>query len=78
MLAGPPPDQTSLQGHSVGRWEAKTLVVDTTNFSEHANGLSLSMPASAQKRLTERFAYNTVAARRRIADSLIKAGRYYL
>jgi len=25
-----------------------------------------------------RFAYNTVAARRRIADSLIKAGRYYL
>jgi alkylation response protein AidB-like acyl-CoA dehydrogenase len=28
--------------------------------------------------LTERFAYNTVAARRRIADSLIKAGRYYL
>jgi butyryl-CoA dehydrogenase len=28
--------------------------------------------------LIERFAYNTVAARRRIADSLIKAGRYYL
>ena len=28
--------------------------------------------------LAERFAYNTVAARRRIADSLIKAGRYYL
>ena len=28
--------------------------------------------------LAEPFAYNTVAARRRIADSLIKAGRYYL
>jgi hypothetical protein len=51
----PPASQASLQGHSVGRWEGKTLVVDTTNFAEHANGLSLSMPASAQKRLTERF-----------------------
>jgi hypothetical protein len=51
----PPASQTFLHGHSVGRWEGKTLVVDTTNFTEHANGLSLSMPASAQKRLTERF-----------------------
>jgi len=51
----PPASQTFLHGHSVGRWEGKTLVVDTTNFTEHANGLSLSMPASAQRRLTERF-----------------------
>ena len=52
----PPASQTSLHGHSVGRWEGKTLVVETTNFKEHANGLSLFLPASAQKRLTERFA----------------------
>lgn len=51
----PPASQTSLQGHSVGHWEGKTLVVETTNFQEHANGLSLAMPASARKRLTERF-----------------------
>ncbi len=51
----PPASQTFLHGHSVGRWEGKMLVVDTTNFMEHANGLSLSMPASARKRLTERF-----------------------
>ena len=51
----PPASQTFLHGHSVGRWEGKTLVVDTTNFMEHANGLSLSMPASARKHLTERF-----------------------
>jgi hypothetical protein len=51
----PPASQTFLHGHSVGRWEGKMLVVDTTNFTEHANGLSLSMPASARKRLTERF-----------------------
>jgi hypothetical protein len=54
--AHPPASQTSLQGHSVGRWEGKTLVVETTNFKEHPMGLSLSMPASTQKRLLERFA----------------------
>jgi hypothetical protein len=53
--AHPPASQTSLQGHSVGRWDGPALVVETTNFREHPMGLSLSMPASAQKRLTERF-----------------------
>jgi hypothetical protein len=54
----PPANQTSLQGHSVGRWEKDTLVVETTNFKEHPNGFSLSpaLPSSAQKRLIERFA----------------------
>lgn len=52
----PPSSQTFLHGHSVGRWEGKALVVETTNFKEHANGLSLTLPASARKRLTERFA----------------------
>jgi hypothetical protein len=54
--AHPPANETFLQGHSVGRWEGKALVVETTNFKEHPLGLSLSLPASAQKRLTERFA----------------------
>jgi hypothetical protein len=51
----PPSSQTSLHGHSVGRWEKDTLVVETTNFKEHPMGLSTSLPSSAQKRLTERF-----------------------
>jgi len=51
----PPATQTSLHGHSVGHWEGKTLVVETTNFKEHANGLSMTLPGSAQKRLTERL-----------------------
>jgi hypothetical protein len=51
----PPAAQTSLQGHSVGRWEGATLVVETTNFKEHPMGLSTSLPSSTQKRLTERF-----------------------
>jgi hypothetical protein len=54
--AHPPAAQTSLQGHSTGRWEGKTLVVETTNFKEHPMGLSLSIPSSTQKKLTERFA----------------------
>src|SRR5688572_6487049 len=54
--AHPPASQTFLQGYSVGRWEGKTLVVDTTNFRDNPIGLSLSMPASTQKKLTERFA----------------------
>jgi hypothetical protein len=53
--AHPPASQTFLQGHSVGRWEGKTLIVDTTNFKDHPIGLSLTMPASTQKHLTERF-----------------------
>ena len=51
----PPASQTSLHGHSIGRWEGKTLVVETTNFSDHAMGLSTSLPNSSQKKLTERF-----------------------
>jgi hypothetical protein len=51
----PPASETSLHGHSVGRWEGDTLVVETTNFKEHAMGLSTSLPSSTQKKLTERF-----------------------
>jgi hypothetical protein len=51
----PPASQTSLHGHSVGKWEGNTLVAETTNFKEHAMGLSTSLPSSTQKKLTERF-----------------------
>jgi len=51
----PPATQTSLLGHSVGRWEGKTLIVETTNSNEHPMGVAL-LPSSTQKRVTERFA----------------------
>ena len=51
----PPATQTSLLGHSVGRWEGNILIVETTNFNEHPMGMAL-LPSSTQKRVTERFA----------------------
>jgi len=51
----PPATDTSLHGHSVGRWEGDMLVVETTNFRDHPMGLSTTLPSSAQKRLVERF-----------------------
>ena len=53
--AHPPAGQTFLHGHSVGRWDGKTLVVETTNFSDHPMGTSASLPSSTQKKLIERF-----------------------
>jgi len=51
----PPASDLSLHGHSVGRWEGETLVVETTNFREHPIGLATTFPSSSRKRLTERF-----------------------
>jgi len=51
----------SFQGHSIGRWEGKTLVVDSTHFAYHGmgngggNGIAPNLPSSTQKHLVERF-----------------------
>ena len=51
----PPASQKFQHGHSVGRWDGKTLVVETTNFTAHPMGLSTGVPSSDQKKLIERF-----------------------
>jgi hypothetical protein len=43
------------QGHSIGRWDGDTLVVDTTNFSDHRSGLGGGLPSGPRKPLVERF-----------------------
>ncbi len=42
-------------GHSIGRWDNGTLVVDTRNFSDHPIGNGGGVPSGAQKHLVEYF-----------------------
>ena len=43
------------QGHSIGWWEDDVLVIDTTNFADHRNGIGYGVPTGAQKHLVERY-----------------------
>jgi hypothetical protein len=46
----------SIQGHSIGRWEGETLVVDTTHFADHRIGNGYRGVASgSRKHLVERL-----------------------
>jgi hypothetical protein len=45
----------SLLGHSIGRWEGGTLVVDTVAFEPHAVGVMIGVASGPQKHLVERF-----------------------
>src|SRR5690606_5649921 len=56
MNAEHPADlEPSLQGHSIGRWEGETLVIDTIGFTPDSSGLALNVPAGPRKRLVERL-----------------------
>jgi len=45
----------SLAGHSIGRWEGQTLIVDTVAFQPHAVGVMIGVPSGPNKHLVERF-----------------------
>jgi len=47
--------QPSLHGHSVGRWEGATLVIDTIGFEPNLSGIALNVPSSAGKHTVERL-----------------------
>ena len=43
------------QGHSIGRWDGDTLVVDTIAFTPDRSGLGVSVPSGPAKHTVERF-----------------------
>jgi hypothetical protein len=45
----------SLLGHSIGRWEGQTLVVDTVAFAPHPIGITVAVPSGPSKHLVERI-----------------------
>jgi hypothetical protein len=53
--AHPDSGQRSNQGHSIGHWDGRTLVVDTRNFADNGAGNAFEIPSGAQKHLIERF-----------------------
>jgi Family of unknown function (DUF6152) len=47
----------SVQGHSIGRWEGSTLVIDTAHFADHRTGNTyIGVPSGSMKNLVERLA----------------------
>ena len=53
--AHPPSTERTPQGHSVGRWESDTLVVETTNFADNVWGTARGIPSGVGKRVVERY-----------------------
>ena len=45
----------SLQGHSIGRWDGETLVIDTIAFEPNPSGLGMNTPSSPGKHMVERL-----------------------
>jgi len=51
-------EEPSIQGQSIGRWQGRALVVETTNFAAHRNGNAFGLPSGPQKKLVESFELN--------------------
>ena len=51
----PAPSERLSTGHSIGRWDGDTLVVDTTNFADHRSPCQIGVPSGGQKDVVERY-----------------------
>jgi hypothetical protein len=47
--------EPSLFGHSIGRWDGDTLVIDSVAFTPHRIGIGFGIPSGAGKHLIERL-----------------------
>jgi hypothetical protein len=45
----------TVMGHSIGRWEGQTLVIDTVGFTPHHWGVTILVPSGPRKHLVERL-----------------------
>ena len=56
MTAAHPADvKPSLHGHSIGRWEGETLVIDTIGYEPNPSGNGMNVPSSSRKHTGERL-----------------------
>ena len=47
--------EPSLVGHSIGRWDGDTLMIDTVAFTPHRMGIGFGVPSGSGKHLIERL-----------------------
>jgi hypothetical protein len=71
MDAAHPADvQPSPQGHSIGRWDGNTLVIDTIAFAPDGSGIALNVPSSPGKHTVERLTLTAERTRLRYEISV--------
>jgi hypothetical protein len=51
----PDPGVRFATGHSIGRWDGDTLVIDTANFEDHRSPYQIGVPSGSRKHVVERY-----------------------